>query len=96
MHRRWLAGRLPPGFGRPHRRRRHAPTPHISAPVAVKKGPTAAELTAGMVEAASQGKSQWPVQLKFELQQRPTVGQPLEINVALDAADRREHGRTFK
>jgi hypothetical protein len=59
-----------------------APTPHIRVPV-VKKGPTAAELTAGMVEAAGQGKSDVGVQLKFELQQRPTVGRPLDINVAV-------------
>ena len=59
-----------------------APTPHILVPV-VKKGPTAAELTAGMVEAASQGKSDVAVQLKFDLQRRPTVGQPLDINVAV-------------
>jgi hypothetical protein len=59
-----------------------APTPHIRVPV-VKKGPTAAELTAGMVEAASQGKSDLAVQLKFDLQRRPTVGQPLDINVAV-------------
>jgi hypothetical protein len=59
-----------------------APTPHIQVPV-VKKGPTAAELTAGMVEAASQGKSDVAVQLKFDLQRRPTVGQPLDINVAV-------------
>jgi hypothetical protein len=59
-----------------------APTPHIRVPV-VKKGPTAADLTAGMVEAASPGKSDLAVQLKFELQQRPTVGQPLDINVAV-------------
>jgi hypothetical protein len=50
---------------------------------AVKKGPTAAELTAGMVEAASQGKAQAAVDLKFELVQKPKVGQPLEINLAL-------------
>src|ERR1700722_3498702 len=36
----------------------HAPL--VSAPV-VKKGPGADQLTAGMVEAASQGKSQLPV-----------------------------------
>ncbi len=36
-----------------------------------------------MVEAASQGKSQAPVMLKFDLLQRPTVGQPLEIALAL-------------
>jgi hypothetical protein len=59
------------------------PAPHISVPVPVKKGPTAAELTAGMVEAASQGKSQLPVQLKFDLAQRPTLGQALDINIAV-------------
>lgn len=57
-------------------------TPHIRTPV-VKQGPTAADLTAGMVQAASQGKSDLAVELKFELQRRPTVGQPLDINVAL-------------
>jgi hypothetical protein len=57
--------------------------PHISVPVAVKRGPTAGELTAGMVEAASQGKSQLPVDLKFDLQQRPALGQPLDVNIAV-------------
>jgi hypothetical protein len=58
---------------------------HVKAQpaAAAKKGPSAAELTAGMVEAVSQGKSQIPVELKFELVQRPKVGQPLEINLAL-------------
>jgi hypothetical protein len=51
--------------------------------VVAKKGPSAAELTAGMVEAASQGKSQLPVQLKFDLKQRPTPGQTLDIDIAL-------------
>jgi hypothetical protein len=60
------------------------PTPHVSsAPVIAKKGPSAAQLTAGMVEAASQGKSQLPVELKFELKQRPTSGQALDIDIAL-------------
>jgi hypothetical protein len=60
-------------------------TPQFKAKTtpAVKKGPTAAELTAGMVEAASQGKAQAAVDLKFELVQKPKVGQPLEINLAL-------------
>jgi hypothetical protein len=53
------------------------------APVAPKLGPTVAEQTANMVEAAAQGKSQLPVQLKFELMQRPKMGQGLEINLAL-------------
>jgi hypothetical protein len=48
-----------------------------------KKGPSAAELTVGMVEAASQGKSQLPVQLKFDLKQRPIPGQALDIDIAL-------------
>ena len=36
-----------------------------------------------MVEAASQGKSQMPVSLKFDLLQRPVAGQPLEVAIAL-------------
>jgi len=52
-------------------------------PVVQKQGPSAADLTAGMVEAAPQGKSQAPVELKFDLAQRPKVGQPLEISLAL-------------
>jgi hypothetical protein len=59
------------------------PTPHVSAPVVAKKGPSAAELTAGMVEAASQGKSLLPVELKFDLKQRPTPGQALDIDIAV-------------
>jgi hypothetical protein len=59
------------------------PKPHISAPVVAKKGPSAAQLTAGMVEAASQGNSQLPVELKFDLKQRPTSGQALDIDIAL-------------
>jgi hypothetical protein len=59
------------------------PAPHIRVPVVVKKGPTASELTVGMVEAASQGKSQLPVQLKFDLAQRPTLGRPLDVNLAV-------------
>jgi hypothetical protein len=53
------------------------------APVAPKPGATAAEQTVGMVQAASQGKSQVPVELKFDIAQRPKVGQPLDINLAL-------------
>jgi hypothetical protein len=59
------------------------PAPHISVPAAAKKGPSVAELTAGMVEAASQGKSQLPVELKFDLKQRPTRGQALDIDIAV-------------
>jgi len=61
-----------------------APTPQVAqkAPAA-KKGPTVAEQTAGMVEAAVQGKSVLPANLKFELVQKPKVGQALDINLAL-------------
>ena len=52
-----------------------------SAKAAAAKTPQ--QLTADMVEAASQGKSQAPVTLKFDLLQRPTVGQPLEVALAL-------------
>jgi hypothetical protein len=62
---------------RPH------PTVHKKATVAVQRGPTVEELTAGMVEASTQGKSQTPVGLKFDLLQRPVQGEPLEIAVAL-------------
>ena len=54
-------------------------------PVAVKPHATVAEQTVGMVQASSQGKSQVPVELKFELAERPKVGQPVEINLALIA-----------
>ena len=60
-----------------------APAPHIRANLPAKKGPTAVELTAGMVEAVSQGKSQLGVQLKFDLRQKPTVGQPLDVDIAV-------------
>ena len=60
------------------------PAPHVSsAAVIAKKGPSAADLTAGMVEAASQGKSQLPVELKFDVKQRPTLGQALDIDIAV-------------
>jgi hypothetical protein len=52
---------------------------------AVKPGGTAAEQTAGMVQASTLGKSQVPVELKFDLGRRPKVGQPLEVDLALVA-----------
>jgi hypothetical protein len=55
------------------------------APAAPRPGATAAEQTAGMVQAASQGKSQVPVELKYDITQRPKVGQPLDIDLALVA-----------
>jgi hypothetical protein len=60
-----------------------APAPKGRAPVPVQGAPTARESTAGMVEAASQGKSQMLVSLKFDLLQRPVAGQPLEVAIAL-------------
>ena len=59
------------------------PPPQARAPVAAPHGPTPGDLTADMVEAASQGKSQAPVTLKFDLLQKPAVGQPLDIALAL-------------
>jgi hypothetical protein len=55
------------------------------APAAPRPGATAAEQTAGMVQAASEGKSQVPVELKYDITQRPKVGQPLDIDLALVA-----------
>ncbi len=60
-----------------------ASAPKAATPAPVKKGPSAQELTAGMVEAATLGKPQLAVQLKFELPQRPAVGQPLDVEVAV-------------
>ncbi len=49
----------------------------------VKPGPTPEELTAGMVEAVTVGKSTVPVTVKFDLPRRPVVGQPLEVVLAM-------------
>ena len=53
------------------------------APAPVKKGPTPEEQTAGMVEAATAGKSAVPVELKFDLAQRPVAGRRVLLNLAL-------------
>jgi hypothetical protein len=47
------------------------------------QGQSPQELTAGMVEAVVQSKSQAPVDLKFDLPERPVEGQPLEVAIAL-------------
>ncbi len=60
-----------------------APAPRIKAPAPVRKGPSAEELTAGMAAAPTIGKSLILADLKFELAERPKVGQVLEINLAL-------------
>jgi hypothetical protein len=59
------------------------PSAKVRAPAAAPHGPTPQEMTSGMVEAATQGKSQAPVTVKFDLLQRPVEGQPLEIAIAL-------------
>jgi hypothetical protein len=56
---------------------------HVKAPAAPSPGPTARDQTAVMVEAATVGKSQVPVSLKFEVLQRPVQGQSLEVAIAL-------------
>lgn len=58
-------------------------TQHFKRPPPVKRGPTPDELTAGMVEAVTVGKSTVPVAVKFDLPQTPTVGHPVEITVAV-------------
>ncbi len=71
-----------------HRDANPAPQPkapeqkHVPA-AKVEMAKTPQQLTADMVEAASQGKSQAPVMLKYDLLQRPTAGQPLQIALAL-------------
>lgn len=60
---------------------------HVKPKVAAAPKPdaTAAEQTAGMVQAASQSKSTVPVELKFDIKQRPKVGEPLAIDLAVIA-----------
>jgi hypothetical protein len=60
-----------------------APTARLNAAPSVKKGPSAADQTAGMVEAAAQGNSTVPVLLKFELAQKPQIGKPLQVDIAV-------------
>jgi hypothetical protein len=57
--------------------------PQASVPAAAKAGPTPAELTSGMVEAVTLGKSTVPIAVKFDLPKRPIVGQPLEMIIAV-------------
>lgn len=59
------------------------PKAGVKAPAANQHGPSAQEMTAGMVEAVVQSKSQVPIDLKFDLQGRPVEGQPLEVAIAL-------------
>jgi hypothetical protein len=57
--------------------------PRIKAPPATKRGPSPEELTVGMVEAVTMGKSTVPVAVKFDVPERPVVGQPAEVVVAV-------------
>lgn len=56
--------------------------PRPRAPLPVKQA-TPAELTAGMVEAVTIGKSTVPLAMKFNLAARPMLGQPLDVAIAL-------------
>ena len=58
-----------------------APKPKV--PLQPKRGQSPEELTTGMVEAVTVGKTSLPLAIKFDLPQRPTVGQPLEVVVAV-------------
>jgi hypothetical protein len=55
----------------------------VNRPTPVKRGPTPDELTAGMVEAVTMGKSTVPVAVKFDLPSRPTAGQPVDVTIAV-------------
>ncbi|MEP6883776.1 MAG: hypothetical protein ABJC66_03400 [Gammaproteobacteria bacterium] len=77
-----LVGACHKDAGTPPPPLKSSPKPQVHVPV-VRKGPSAEELTAGMVEAASQGNSELAVLLKFELAKRPVLGQPLEVNLAI-------------
>jgi len=54
-----------------------------TAPAPAKHVPTPEEMTVGMVEAVSLAKSNVPVGMKFQLSERPTMGKPLDVLVAL-------------
>ena len=57
--------------------------PKANVPAVAKRGPTPEELTAGMVEAVTTGKSTVPVAVKFDLPQRPAVGVPFDVVIAV-------------
>lgn len=60
-----------------------ASRPHFKLPASAAKGPSAEQLTAGMVQAATLGNSQVAVELKFDVRQRPIVGQALDVDIAV-------------
>jgi len=53
------------------------------AAAASSNGQNPQQLTAEMVEAVTQGKAQAPIEVKFDLLERPVPGQPLHIALAL-------------
>jgi hypothetical protein len=55
---------------------------HVNKP-ATAQAQTPAQLTAGMVEAATLGKSTVPVNVKFAMMERPTIDKPLDIIIAV-------------
>ncbi len=57
--------------------------PQLNGAQSVKRGPSPEELTAGMVEAVTMGKSAVPVAVKFDLPQKPVAGQPVDITIAV-------------
>src|ERR1700726_4052349 len=57
--------------------------PAASAPAAVKRGQSPEELTAGMVEAVTIGKSTAPGAVKFDLPKRPSVGKRFDVVIAV-------------
>jgi hypothetical protein len=59
------------------------PTAGVQAAAPSQRGQNPQQLTAGMVEAVAQGKAAAPIDLKFDLLERPVQGQPLEIAIAL-------------
>jgi hypothetical protein len=59
-----------------------SPIPHRHGPL-VQRGPTPEELTTGMVEAVTTSKSTVPVTVKFDLGDRPVVGRPLDVALAV-------------
>jgi hypothetical protein len=60
-----------------------AQTARKAAAAAKPRTATGSEQTASMVEAATSGKTTAPLQLKFELPQRPVAGQPFSLSLAL-------------
>jgi len=59
------------------------PKPGVQASAPAARPANPQQLTAGMVDAVAQGKGQAPIDVKFDLLERPVRGQPLEIAIAL-------------